>query len=360
MGKHFGACRWVYNQMIEINQKRYYRTGKGIGGYGMQAMLPKLKKQHPWLSEVNSQSLQIVCHNLADSYQRFFKKTGGYPRFKKRRDGGSFTAITNSYIRNRKVRLPKMGLVRFRGGDQPEGSVKRITVSERAGKYYASILIDTPDVAAELIPIETITGIDLGITDLAVTSAGQSFTGPRYYKKAKAKLKAAQKRLSRSQKGSNRRKKARSAVATMYQKISNQRKDTNHKITRILVNESENQAFGVESLAVKNMMANRKLSASIADCGWHQFKAFLKYKAEAVGKQVIEVDRFYPSSKTCSSCGIVNQGLTLSHRVWTCSCGEVHQRDVNAARNIALEAARNVARGANVRLGLALAVGCEA
>lgn len=361
LGKHFGCARFVYNHMIVINQKRYHRTGKGMSGFDMQNMLPKLKKQYPWLAEVNSQSLQIVCHNLAYGYNRFFKKKARYPTFKKRRCGNGFTAINDARLLERHVRLPKLGLIRFRGGDRPEGKIRRITVSERAGKFYASVLIDTPEQKPDVQPFKSITGIDLGINSLAVTGAGQSFAGPKHFRKSKTKLRAAQKRLSRAKKGSNRRRKARIAVARIYQKISNQRKDTHHKITRMLVNDGENQAFGIENLNVRGMMANRKLSAAIADAGWSQFVTFLKYKAEAVGKQVIEVDRFYPSSKTCSSCGVVNRDLTLAHRVWTCGeCGTVHERDINAARNIALEAARNAVRGDGVSRGLALATVDEA
>ena len=139
LGKHFGCCRWVYNEMIKINQKKYHRTGKSLSGYDMQSYLPNLKKQYPWLTEVNSQSLQIVCHNLADAYNWFFKGLARYPAFKKRGRGASFTCISSAYIEGNHIRLPKLGRIRFRGGDRPEGKIRRFTIKEKAGKYYASV-----------------------------------------------------------------------------------------------------------------------------------------------------------------------------------------------------------------------------
>jgi putative transposase len=352
LDRHFGCCRWVYNNMIVINQKRYHRTGKGMSGYDMQNVLPKLKKQYPWLTEVNSQSLQMVCHNLAEGYNRFFKKKGGYPAFKKKGGKDSFSCINNSRFVDRKLKLPKLGALRFRGGDMPEGKVRRFTISEEAGKYYASALIDTPQQESKPRAPKAILGLDVGLIDAVVTSAGQSFKAPKHLGKAQSQLRKLQKTLSRRKKGSARRAKAKLTLAICHQKIRNKRKDFNHKVSKILAENGENQAFGVESLNVSGMMKNHKLARSIADYGWHQFKTFLTYKAAAVGKQVIEVGRFFPSTKTCSACGIVRQSLPLSVREWQCSdCGTMHDRDVNAAINIAQEAARNVVseRGGRVR-----------
>lgn len=342
LDKHFGSTRWVYNEMIRINQKSYRRRGKSLSGFDMQSYLPKLKKQYPWLSEVNSQALQIVCHNLADAYGKFFKKQGGYPRFKKKGESDSFTCVNNSRIEGNKLRLPKLGTIRFRAGDRPEGKIKRFTIRKMASGYYGSALIETPEVSLDSVDPKAILGIDLGLTDIIVTSAGEKMKAPKYFKNAQAKLRLRQQALSRKQKGSNRRGKARVAVARLHEKIRNSRKDFNHKVSRRLVADSENQAFATENLNVKGMLRNHKLAKHIADCGWRQFLTFLKYKAEAVGKQVIEVDRFYPSSKTCSDCGVVRQSLPLSIREWQCGdCGALHHRDINAAINIALEASRS-------------------
>lgn len=358
--KHFGCCRWVYNEMIKINQKKYHRTGKGLSGYDMAAYLPKLKNQYPWLSEVNAASLQISCYNLADSYNKFFKKSGGYPKFKKKSNKDHYTAIVGAYLSGNYVKLPKVGLIKYRGGEKPQGKLKRITVKKRAGSYYISALYESDISVPQPVNHKSICGIDLGINDLAVTSYGEKIKPHKAFKSSKAKLRAANKRLSRAKKGSNRRKKAIIALSKVHEKIGNQRKDYNHKITRALIDDSKNQAFAIESLAVKNMMRNSKLSSHIQDAAWGQFITFLKYKAESVGKQVIEVDRFYPSSKTCSECGIVNDKLALSDRQWVCQeCHAEHDRDVNAARNIAFEAVRNTAHGGVVRRGSPLADAVE-
>lgn len=345
LDKHFGCARWVYNEMIKINQKKYHRTGRGLSGYDMQSYLPKLKKQYTWLKEVNASSLQIVCHNLADAYNNFFKKRAGYPKFK-RKGQDSFITINGSYFKGNKIRLPKLGQVTFRGGDMPEGKLKRITVKKIAGCYYATALIDDGlETPATQTP-KNILGIDLGLKDLIVTSAGKVVKAPKFFNKAQKALKAKQQSLARKTKGSKRRAKAKLEVAKLHQKVSNQRKDFNHKLTKDLVSNSENQAFAIENLSVKNMMGNHKLAKHIADCGWSQFITFLNYKALAVGKPVLEVGRFFPSSKTCSECGVVKQSLPLSVREWRCEdCGALHHRDINAAINIAKEVARNVTRG---------------
>ena len=341
LDRHFGCARWVYNEMIRINQKAYHRRGESLSSYDMAAYLPKLKRQYPWLAEVNAQSLQIVCHNLAEAYARFFKKLGGYPAIKKKGESESFTCINNSRLAGNKIRLPKLGLVRYRGGDTPPGRVKRFTILKRAGGYYASVMVDDGKEALPLREPTDILGVDLGLTDLIATSAGERVKAPRHFAGIQARLRGRQQALGRKQRGSKRRSQAKRAVAVLHAKARNQRKDFQHKLTRRLA-DGESQAFAVESLNVKGMMGNRSLAKHIADCGWYQFLTLLKYKAEARGKPVLEVGRFFPSSKTCSHCGVVLRSLPLSTREWKCGdCGAVHQRDVNAAINIALEAARN-------------------
>jgi putative transposase len=340
--------------MIVIQQKRYHRTGKGMSGYDLQNMLPKLKKQYPWLAEVNSQSLQIVCHDLAGAYTRFFKKKAKYPAFKKKGHGGSFTCINNSRFEDKHIRIPKVGLIRFRGGDKPDGEIKRFTIKERAGKFYASILFDNGKDAPKPVVAKTLTGLDVGLNDLIVASNGNIFSAPKFLRKSRAKLHAAQKALSRCVKGSNGRRKARLKLAAIHMHVANQRKDFNHKITKVLTADTKNQGFAIEDLNVRGMMRNHCLAGSIGDAGWHQFRTFLTYKADAIGKQVIEVGRFFPSSKTCSACGLVREQLSLAVREWKCDgCGSVHQRDFNAAKNIAFEALRDrVGRGCVSRTAL--------
>lgn len=222
-------------------------------------------------------------------------------------------------------------------------------MSEKAGKFFISVLFDDGvDLPKPNTP-KTILGIDVGLLDVVVCSNGKTIKAPRLLRVSKNKIKAAQKSLNRSVKGSNRRKKKVLALSRLHLKVCNQRKDFNHKVSRFLVN-SEGQAFAMESLSVRNMLKNRKLSKSISDVAWGQLKAFIKYKSEAIGKQLVEIDRFYPSSKTCSSCGVVCEKLPLSIREWECfGCGAKHHRDLNAAINIATEGARNVPHGDGVR-----------
>ena len=344
LDKHFGCARWVYNKMIEINQKKYHRTGKSLSGIDMQSYLPKLKRQYLWLSEVNASSLQIVCHNLADAYNKFFKKQANYPKFKAK-GTDKFSCINDSYLKGNKIKLPKLGLITFRGGNIPVGKARKFTITKKAGCYYASVLIEDGLELPELQEPQAILGIDLGLKDVIVTSKGDAIKAPKYFNKAQKQLKLKQQSQARKLKGSKRREKAKLEVAKLHLKVSNQRKDFNHKLTKDLVSNSENQAFAIENLSVKNMMGNHKLAKHIADCGWSQFTTFLNYKAAAVGKPVLEVGRFFPSSKTCSSCGVVKQSLPLSVREWQCEgCGARHHRDVNAAINIAKEVARNVTR----------------
>ncbi len=188
LSKYLGCCRWVYNHMIEINQKKYHRTGRGLSGYDMQNYLPKIKKQYPWLTEVGSQALQITCHNLAQAYNNFFKGRTRYPRFRKRGRKDTFTCINNSWIDEKHVRLPKLGKIRYRGGEMPAGKPRRFTIRERAGKYYCSILFKNPTREPELKAPEDILGIDLGLSDMVVTSNGQTIKASRPMKAAKVKL----------------------------------------------------------------------------------------------------------------------------------------------------------------------------
>jgi len=339
---NFGCCRFIYNKMIEINQKKYHRTGKGLSGYDMQGYLPKLKKQYPWLKEANAQSLQMVCHNLADAYNKFFQKKRGYPNFKKKNSNRSFSAITACQLMEAQIKLPKIGLVKFRGGKRLKGKAKTFTISKDATGYYVSILFDNGKQEIAPQEVKNVLGVDLGIKDFVALSNNKKIKNLKIIKTHERALRKWQKALARRTKGSKKREQAKLMVGRINKKIANQRLDYAHKISRQIVNGCDNQtAIAIESLNVAGMMKNHKLAKSIADCGWYQFATFLKYKAADVGKRVIEIDRFYPSSKTCSSCGIVNGDLKLNDREWTCSsCESKHDRDLNAAINIAMEGAR--------------------
>lgn len=343
LDKNFGAVRWTYNQMIVINQKKYARTGKGVSGYDMQSYLPKLKKQYKWLTEVNSQSLQIVCQQLDKAYTKFFKKQGGYPKFKKKNGKNSFSCITSCQLLEKHIKLPKLGLIRFRGGTKPQGVPKTFTISKDATGYYASIIFDNGKQKVNYQKINNVIGIDLGIKHFSTLSNGVKIQNNKFLLQSQDKLKKLQQKLARQEKTSKKRQQTKILIARLHKKIANQRKDFNHKNSKIILDMCDNQAhIGVENLSIQNMMKNHKLAKSIADCGWNQFLNFLEYKSAEVGKHVLKVGTFYPSSKACSSCGVVNTAITLTIREWECSnCLQRHDRDINASVNIAMESVRN-------------------
>lgn len=291
------------------------------------------KTNYSWLSEINSQSLQQSLKNLETAYGNFFRKKSKFPKFKKKNGKQSFTAIQNVFLKNNKLQIPK-----FKEGieinihRQIQGKIKSITISKTStDKYFASILCEVPKKYKEKIGKSI--GIDLGITDFIVTSDGEKIKNPNFSRTLKQKLSKAQKHLSRKTKDSNRYKKQRMKVAKIHEKITNSRKDFQHKLSTRLINEYD--IISLEDLSVKNMVRNHKLAYSIQDSGWYSFVSMLEYKAKWYDKKVIKIDRWYPSSKTCSSCDYIIDKLSLSVRKWKCpKCGENHDRDINAAKNI--------------------------
>ena len=354
LAKSFGCCRWFWNYSLNLCQETYQKTGKWLSRSKIQGLLPHLKKEYPWLKEdVYSQCLQVVALNLSTAYKNFFQKRASnyllakarHPRFKSKYGKQSISYPQNAKFEGDYLKLPKIGLVYCVRHRDFEGTVKTITVSKNPdGKYYASVLIDdgkeNPQQSAEGKAI----GIDLGLTHFAITSDGSKYGNPRHLKKHERNLKRKQKKLSRKQKGSQNRNKARIKVAKVHSKISRCPEDFLHKLSRKIVN--ENQVIVVENLAVKNMVKNHKLAKAISDCGWGMFGTMLNYKAEREGKVYLEIDRFFPSSKTCHVC--LNQvgSLPLDVRTWTCEyCKTVHDRDVNAAICIQDEGLRILALG---------------
>jgi putative transposase len=349
---NFDCCRFVYNKMIEIHEKKYLRTGKTLSGYAMATYMTKIKKQYKFLKEANSESLQMMCHILGVAYNNFFKKRANYPKFKKKDVAKkAFQCFSDCYLLEGKIKLPKLGKIKFRGGVPPQGKIGCFIISKRGNKYYASINISPEEKIEEIKDFDKIIGVDLGIKNFAVMSNGIKVANPKNFQNSQKQMRRKQKAFSRKIKGSKKKQQARVEIINLYHKIQNRKKDFHHKITRTLIANDKNQAFAMENLNIRGMVKNRCLAKHINDAGWYQFKTFLKYKAADVGKQVFEVDRFYPSSKTCSSCGVINGDLKLSERNWTClSCEVEHDRDFNASLNIALEAARNVAGGDVLRL----------
>lgn len=345
LSKAFGCARWFWNNSLSETNRLYKETGKGLSQQGMNDRLPALKKEFEWLAEPYSQVLQSVSLNLSRAFINFFEGRAKYPKFKSKHGKQSIQYPQNVKLLDKAIKLPKLGEIPAKIHRLFEGKLKTVTVSlTNYGQYFASLIFD--DGKPELAKSQDgkAVGIDLGLTDFVVTSDGSKFANPRHMRKHEKNLKRKHHKLSRKQKGSNRRNKARRLVARVHARISNVRKDFLHKLSRKIVN--ENQVLCVENLAVKNMVKNHNLAKAISDCGWSEFTTMLKYKAEKEGKIYVEVDRFFPSSKTCHVC--LNQigRLPIEVRSWNCfHCQTKHDRDVNAAINIRDEGLRLLALG---------------
>jgi putative transposase len=341
----FGCCRFAWNYALNLVNETYKETGKGLGRFAIQKAITELKKEHEWMTEPYSQCLQAVALNLSKAFINFFERRTGYPSFKSKHGKQSISYPQNVKVLDGSINFPKIGKVDAVIHRSVEGKVKTVTVSMNAkGQYFASVLVDdgrdapTPSIEGKAV------GVDLGLTHFAITSDGSKFDNPRWLAKHERNLRQKQKRLSRRQKRSNNRNKTRKQVATVHNKIARCREDFHHKLSRRIVD--ENQVIVVENLAVQNMMKNHRLAKAIGQVGWGQFCTMLKYKAEREGKVYVEVDRFFPSSKTCNVCLNRVGSLPLDIRAWQCDkCGTRHDRDVNAAINIRDEGLRILTSG---------------
>ena len=347
LNKHFGSVRWSYNYFLNQRKEEYLNNKKSITYNKQSSVLTQLKTQEEtnWLKEVNSQSLQYSLKCLDQAYQNFFNKRTKFPKFKSRKSKNSFTCPQFVSYKGNKLIITK-----FREGikmimeREIKGKIKKATISKTpTGKYFVSIL--TEKEYAPSVKTNQSVGIDLGIKDFLVLSNGTKIKNHRFLKHYERLLTKNQKHLSRKTKGSNRYEKQRIKVAKIHEKITNSRMDLIHKTTSNLVQEFDK--IYLEDLNVKGMMKNHKLAKAIGDVSWGKFIETLTYKAEWNEKEIIHIDRFFPSSKTCSKCGYINQSLTLKDRTWTCKeCGEIHDRDFNAAINILNEGCRkNISGG---------------
>ncbi|KAF0183712.1 MAG: putative transposase [Nitrospirae bacterium] len=333
LDRHYGCCRFVYNHFLALRKEKWKNEQASLSGFDCKKMLPELKRQHPWLAEVNSQSLQAAVLTLESAYRRFFKGLGQYPQPHKKHSRQAFSVTQNFILTNGTLRIPKLKTpIRVKQHRPLGGHPKNLTIiRESSGKYYASVVCEC--VPAHLPISDSTVGVDLGLRDLAVLSTGEKLEHPKWLRKAEKRLSKAQRRLSRKQKGSANRQKVRIQVARLHERIKNQRQDFLHKLSHRLI--IENQEVSIERLRVRNMVKNRHLAKSISDSGWSELARQFHYKAEWYGRTVKVIDTFAPSSKTCSMCGYVHKGLKLSQRVWQCpSCLVVHDRDHNAAVNI--------------------------
>ena len=341
--KTFGCCRFVYNWALGLKISVYKEKKKTLGKKEIQSMLvSELKKQYDWLQEVNSQSLLFSLKALDTSYKNFFRDVHhvGFPKFKSRKNEQKFHCPQHCNVnwKNSFLTIPKVKNIPIKLHRKFRGIIKDVTISmSPSGKYYASILADT---SIEEIPVTTIegktaVGIDLGVKSLAVCSDGRTFENNKYLKRSLDRLAFLQKSLSRKKKGSSNRNKARIKVARLQESITNRRKDILHKITHTLTHDNQVKTICIEDLNVKGMTKNHQLAQSINDASFGLFATMLEYKCKWYGINLIKIDRFAPSSKTCSKCGTIYKGLKLSERSWTCQqCGTHHDRDLNAAINI--------------------------
>lgn len=336
LARTFGCARFVYNHFLRVRMDGFFKDKERIGFNETCKRLTVLKQQPEtvWLCEVSNVVLQQSLRNLDTAFANFFQKRAKYPSFKSKHGPQSARYTTSGFrIKAGELWLAKMSApLDMRWSRRVKGEVSSVTVSkDAAGRYFASLL-STEEV--ETLPVVSKEiGIDLGLKSALITSDGRAHPNPKFYAKAQERLTRAQRSLSRKKKGSKNRAKARVKVARIHAKVADSRRDWSHKLTTQLIR--ENQVVSAESLAVKNLVRNRSLAKAIHDVGWSEIVRQLDYKAKWYGRTFVQIDRFYPSSKRCSSCGHTLAALPLATRAWQCpECGAQHDRDINAAINI--------------------------
>ncbi|MFL5666572.1 MAG: RNA-guided endonuclease InsQ/TnpB family protein [Ktedonobacteraceae bacterium] len=351
LAQTFGCVRFVYNWGLATRKTAYFQQGQSLSYTALAAMLPDLKKQYPWLSDVSAVPLQQALRNLDRAFVNFFEGRADSPTFKKKQNDQSATYASNAFTWDGKqLTLAKMNEaldIRWHRDLPQNAKPSSVAISKDcANRYFVSLLIE--DAITPLAVGNKMVGLDLGIKSMVALSSGESVGNPRYFAKDEKKLAKAQRRHARKKKGSKNRNKARLKVANIHARISDRRRDYQHKLSTRIIN--ENQVICVESLAVKNMVTNHCLAKAISDVGWGELLRQLEYKAKWYGRTLIKIDQWYPSSKTCSACKHVLNSLTLDIREWVCpECGTVHDRDTNAALNILAEGLSVNACGGNVR-----------
>lgn len=340
MAKTFGCCRFVYNWGLSERQKAYKEEKKKLSTYSLIKRLTELKKQYPFLCEVNAQALQFALRNLDNAFTLFFNKEKGFPKFKNKKSPQKFQNPQDSKVDfvNSTISVLKLQRIPAVLHRQFTGVVKTITIHHTpSGKYFASVLVDDgqPERGCTLPHPDTTIGVDLGLHTLAVCSDGRMFPSVASLEKKQERLKLLQRRMDKKKKGSSNRNKARLKVARMHEHIANIRRDNIHKITYALTHENQVGTICVETLNVQGMKKVKHLANSLNNASFGLFQYILEYKCRWNGINFIKIPSYIPTSKRCGRCGHINKKLTLDHRCWTCPvCGELHDRDLNAACNI--------------------------
>jgi len=328
-----GSCRYIYNLCLDYKKQLYTSYSISISKNDIQKEISGIAKEVDWIGELHSQTLQDVTDRLFKAYDGFFKQAKGFPKFAKKGfySSFSFKQGVKLHQNTHTVQLPKIGKVKYRKSQTIEGSIKTAHISKQADGWYISLVFE---VAIQPLPTTTNTiGLDVGIKSLVTFSNGSPpVDNPKYLYQYQRQLTKAQRSVSRKKKGSANRKKAVEKLATIPLKVSNTRRDFQHKLSTQLIR--ENQTIVVEDLKVSHLLKNHKLAKAISDCGWYGFIRMLEYKAKWYGRSFIEIAPQY-TSQDCSTCGKRNTELRLADRQWTCrNCKTSHDRDVNAAINI--------------------------
>lgn len=331
--KHAGAARWAFNFGLRRKEEAYAAGEKTPTAVDLHRELNDLKQTEiPWMYEVSKCAPQEALRNLDRAFVNFFEGRARLPKFKSRKRGiGSFRLTGSIHVEGKTVQLPRLGILRLKENPAVTGRILSATVSERAGRWFVSPQVETsitvPDNQGPVV------GVDLGIKVLATLSDGHVFENPKAYRRTLKVLKRAQRIVSRRQKGSKRRERAKRRVANLHYRISNIRSDAIHKMTTFIA--KTYSAVGIEDLNVSGMMKNHCLAGAVGDAAFGECRRQLGYKCQWYGSDLVVHDRFKPSSKTCSKCGLVKETLSLSERVFSCDgCGHEQDRDLNASNNL--------------------------
>ena len=349
INKQLGCCRFVYNNCLAFRKDSYQNEHISVSSSSAVKHITVLKKDNEWLKDVHSKVLQQSVRDMNQAYDNFFKLHRGFPKFKSKHDNRQSCRFPKDAfigVRGNRIDLIKvLKDIHFKCSRNDErylnrnqDKVKSITLNkEPNGKFYLSVLIDKP--LRQVPQSSSMVGLDLGIKDFAVTSDGQVIENIHFKKNEESRLKRLQRQISKKVVGSKNREKARLRFAKLNEKIRNRKLNFLHDVTNHLID--ENQVIVMEDLNVKGMVRNHKLAESISEVNWGEFRRILTYKAAWHGRQLVFIDRFYPSSKRCNHCGYINKGLTLKDRQWVCpECGSLIDRDYNAALNILEEGER--------------------